>query len=278
MTMTDCVVLDGKVTSMPTSSSAGNVTVNSGVYSDLSTGVKLAEGSEDKASEYLPDASNGPKVIIGTNTAAVVKGEDGVRTYSDLTQAVKANKDNLENIQLLKKDLTDDDKAALEKLEVKFENGVLSKVEKPIVGPGTTPLEPVTPILPVFPEGMDIASAPASSGTTAIEDEAVPLAGLTPLGELVSYLYTHEGSPDGKDAEGEYTFAMAWAIAKEIVSEDADPEEIVTGSILRDVMTAYAELLDTTFDVEIKADDDAPVMNCGEILADFFEAREAKTK
>ena len=71
---------------------------------------------------------------------------------------------------------------------------------------------------------------------------------------------------------------MAWAIAKEIVAEDADPAEIVTGSILRDVMTAYAELLDTTFDVEIKADDDAPVMNCGEILADFFEAREVKTK
>ena len=220
--------------------------------------------------EYVKADGKQPSVITSKDTAAVVQDADGkYHLYDNLAEASKAVGEGV-TVNVIKG-------TAPEGFEIK--DGVLSKVEKP-VGPVTPiePIEPVTPILPVFPEVMDIASAPASSGTTAIEDEAVPLAGLTPLGELISYLYTREGSPDGEDAEGEYTLAMAWAIAKEIVAEDADPEEIVTGSILRDVMTAYAELLDTTFDVEIKADDDAPVMNCGEILADFFEAREAKTK
>lgn len=105
---------------------------------------------------------------------------------------------------------------------------------------------------------------------TTIEDGIVPLAGLIDRQTLVSYLYTHEGSPDGVDAEGEYTLALAWAVANDIVDEEDDPEELVTVAILRDVMTRYAKLLNRTFDVEIPGEDDDIVMNCDEILAEFF--------
>lgn len=105
---------------------------------------------------------------------------------------------------------------------------------------------------------------------TTIADGIVPLAGLIDRQTLVSYLYTHEGSPDGVDAEGEYTLALAWAVANDIVDEEDDPEELVTVAILRDVMTRYAKLLNRTFDVEIPGEDDDIVMNCDEILAEFF--------
>ena len=115
----------------------------------------------------------------------------------------------------------------------------------------------------------------ADDGTT-ITDEEIPLAGLISRAQLVSYLYIHEGSPDGEDAEGEYTMAMAWAVAKEIVGEEDDPDEIVTVAILREVMTNYAAYLDTTFDVVIEGEDDMIVMNCDEILAEFYASLEAK--
>ena len=115
----------------------------------------------------------------------------------------------------------------------------------------------------------------ADDGTT-ITDEEIPLAGLISRAQLVSYLYIHEGSPDGEDAEGEYTMAMAWAVAKEIVGEEDDPDEIVTVAILREVMTNYAAYLDTTFAVVIEGEDDMIVMNCDEILAEFYASLEAK--
>ncbi len=67
---------------------------------------------------------------------------------------------------------------------------------------------------------------------------------------------------------------MAWAVANEIVDEEDDPEEIVTVAILKDVMTNYAEYLGTTFDVVIEDEDDMIVMNCGEILAEFYASLE----
>lgn len=104
----------------------------------------------------------------------------------------------------------------------------------------------------------------------AIEDAIVPLAGLIDRQTLVSSLYTHEGSPDGVDAEGTYTLALAWAVAKDVVDEEDDPEEVVTVAILRDVMSRYVKLLNRTFTVEIPGEDDDIVMNCDEILTAFF--------
>lgn len=127
--------------------------------------------------------------------------------------------------------------------------------------------------------GIEIPSIPGTTPDTttddddtaaAIEDAIVPLAGLIDRQILVSYLYTHEGSPDGVDAEGTYTLALAWAVAKDVVDEEDDPEEVVTVAILRDVMSRYAKLLNRTFAVEIPGEDDDIVMNCDEILTAFF--------
>ena len=115
-----------------------------------------------------------------------------------------------------------------------------------------------------------------ATGDTTITDNEIPLAGLISRAQLVSFLYTHEGSPDGEDVEGEYTLAMAWAVAKEIVDEEDDPDEIVTVAILREVMTNYAAYLDTTFDMVIEGEDDMIVMNCDEILAEFYASLEDK--
>lgn len=227
----------------------------------------LRDSNDEKVILTTPDkpyaTEDGMTIYTSDKTAAVVKDADGkYHLYDDLAEASKVVGEGV-TVKVVDKALK-----APEGFEIK--DGVLSKIEKP-VGP-VTPTEPVTPITPVLPEFPEVMSTPAESATT-IADEETPLSGLTTLGELVSYLYTQEGSPDGEDAEGEYTLAMAWAVAKEIVPEDADPEEIVTGAILRDVMTAYAELLDTTFDVEIEVEDDVPVMNCDEILSAFFAAK-----
>lgn len=150
-------------------------------------------------------------------------------------------------------------------------DGVLS-FPAPVV-----PEEPENPIPPVETPNVPDSGAsefiPASgaSGTTAIENQEVPLAGLVSRGALIAYLYVHEGSPDGEDAEGEYTKAMAWAAANDIADGDADPEEIVTAAMLRDVLTRYARFLDAAFTLEIPGEDDALVMNCDEILEKFFE-------
>lgn len=106
--------------------------------------------------------------------------------------------------------------------------------------------------------------------TITLEDQAVPLAGLISRQVLVSYLYIHEGSPDGVDAEGEYTLALAWAIANDIMDEEDDPEELVTVAIVRDVLTRYAKFLGVEIAVEIEGEDDMIVMNCDEILAAFY--------
>ena len=139
---------------------------------------------------------------------------------------------------------------------------------------GTIVPNPAPPVeLPDFTFDSDATGA--GTGTT-IDDEAIPLAGLISRAQLVSYLYVHEGSPDGEDAEGEYTLAWAWAVENAIEEEKNDPEEIVTVAILREVMTNYAAYLDTTFDVEIEGEDDVPVMNCDEILAEFYASLEDK--
>ena len=131
-------------------------------------------------------------------------------------------------------------------------------------------------VLPDFTFDSDTAGTGDGDDTTTIDDEAIPLAGLISRAQLVSYLYAHEGSPDGEDAEDEYALAWVWGVENEIVDEGDDPEEIVTVAILREIMTAYAKFLDTTFDVVIEEDDDMPVMNCDEILAEFYASLEDK--
>ncbi len=107
-------------------------------------------------------------------------------------------------------------------------------------------------------------------GSTGIEDQAVPLAGIIMIRDVLEELYKFEGSPDGEDAEGEHDKAVAWAIIGGIIDEDADPEEIVTVAILRDILTRHGDRRGVKFTLAIEGGDDDIVMECGEILTEWF--------
>ena len=143
--------------------------------------------------------------------------------------------------------------------------------------------EPDTGI--VITPDFSFDAAGTDSGTT-IEDEAVPLAGLVTLAQLLDVLRQHEGiedvelPEDFQWADHDHAQAIYWGLDEALVidteDEPLDPDEIVTVAILREVMTNYAAYLDTTFDVVIEGEDDMIVMNCDEILAEFYASLEDK--
>lgn len=191
--------------------------------------------------------------------AQLAKAKLDLQTAQDNADKAKTDKDAADAA----KDAAD--KAAEDAR--KAAQDAIDDANNPSTDPGTGGTDPGTTI----PDpDVPLADGTGADGAVTLEDQAVPLAGLISRQVLVSYLYTHEGSPDGVDAEGEYTLALAWAVANDIVDEEDDPEEVVTVAILRDVMTRYAKLLGVVFDVEIEGEDDMIVMNCDEILAAFY--------
>ncbi len=202
--------------------------------------------------------------------------------YSAIDAAVKAVEDDLHNAQVYKNDVIDAIKENLLILKGEKEGNRDKAIEALFVKTGPTGIEKslvkklgefdginVDAILKAF--GYDFSDG---EDITVIEDDEIPLAGLISRAQLVSFLYAHEGSPDGADAEGEYVKAFAWAVVCEIVDGEDDPEEIVTVAILRRVMVRYAGYLGVSFDIPIEGEDDLPVMNCGEILTAFYASVE----
>lgn len=264
MTITDCVVLDGQVTS----TNGGTVTVDSGVYGELGNGVKVT--GEDKTNDYFPStpgegdepgtgepSKKGPTVIISDKTAAVVVDAEGnVRTYSDLNKAADKVGPGA-TVNVIGNQTAPDG--------FKVENGKLVEDKKDDTQGGgnqggtTTPTYPIDPGFP-------------GPGLMSIDDPEVPLAGLVTVADVLEELYKHEGSPNGEDADGETTKAVAWAIANDLIDEETDVEEIVTVAILRDVLTKYVDFAEISYTVKLAGEDDDIVDNCGEILTDLFAA------
>ena len=249
--------------------------------------------------EKMRDTANAYNEAAGKYKEAQKKSQSANDQYAAAEKAVLDAEDNLKNAQINQSTLTSadwkaltdalakaqetltvakaakdaaDEEEAKAKQDAEDARDAYEKAAEDAVNPDT-PDTPGTPDIPEGPGDVTVipdTDVPLDAGTVTLEDQAVPLAGLISREILVSFLYTHEGSPDGVDAEGEYTLVLAWAVTNDIVDEEDDPEEVVTVAILREVMTRYAAFLGVVFDVEIEGEDDAIVMNYGEILTAFY--------
>lgn len=99
-----------------------------------------------------------------------------------------------------------------------------------------------------------------------IDDPDVPLAGPVSLQELLEELHRRAG------ASGE---VLAWAADNGLADADADGTELVTVGALRAILSRYAEVFGTNAVavpdlVTLTGEDEDLVLNCGEVLAEFF--------
>ncbi|WP_304433042.1 hypothetical protein [Acutalibacter muris] len=143
--------------------------------------------------------------------------------------------------------------------------------------PPTPPTTPITPDEPVIVLGEE--------EIIDIDDPAVPLAaGPVTRGEFLDYLWRHEGepaaaAPDFTDVPGdhEYAPAIGWAqsigILERVAPGDSfDPDELVTVAAVRDILIEFAEYAGMEMPelATLMGEDDEAVLNCDEILAEFF--------
>lgn len=151
--------------------------------------------------------------------------------------------------------------------------------EEPVI-----PEEPVAPEVPVIPGDTDDTDA-ADDGTT-IDETAVPLAsGPVTRAEFVDYLWRHEGQPAPvadsglfEDVTEEHTYspAMAWAKSIGIIKSYEDgtfePDELVTVSAARGILTRYAAYLGIKMPelTALAGEDDELVLNCDGVISEFF--------
>lgn len=126
-----------------------------------------------------------------------------------------------------------------------------------------------------------------NGATITIEDVAVPLAsGPVSRGEFLDYLWRHEGSPEAGaptfadvPAGHEFAPAIGWAQASGLVSGYGDgtfqPDELITVSAARAVLDSFARVfggnaVDAAVLSSLSGEDDEAVLNCDEVLAEFF--------
>ena len=114
-----------------------------------------------------------------------------------------------------------------------------------------------------------------------IDEPAVPLAsGPVTCGEFIDYLWRHEGEPEA-DVVGdhEYAPAISWALSIGIISGDGfEPDELVTVSAARDILSSFAARSDMIMPelTTLVGDEDEAVLNCDEVLAEFFGEGQAE--
>ena len=127
-----------------------------------------------------------------------------------------------------------------------------------------------------------------------IDDPATPLAsGPVTRAQFIDYLWRHEGEPasDGvctfTDVAGDHEFilALAWAeqngVAEAYLNAEGhvdgtfEPEELVTVAAVKEFLGNFADVFGTNavaaLDLTTLAvDDEEAVLNCDEVLAEFF--------
>lgn len=143
-----------------------------------------------------------------------------------------------------------------------------------------------TVYVPVFTEDFVFPPTDASTGTT-IADQAVPLAGLMPLAQLLEELRQYEEIEDAELPEDfkwldhEYAQAIYWGLEEGLVvdteEEPLDPDEVLTVGLMRGVLTNFVERylgLDG-FAVAGEGEDDEIVFDLGERLTAFYAELEA---
>lgn len=137
-------------------------------------------------------------------------------------------------------------------------------------------------------DAIDSMNDTGNAGATiTIEDVAVPLAsGPVSRGEFLDYLWRHEGSPEAGaptfadvPAGHEFAPAIGWAQASGLVSGYGDgtfqPDELITVSAARAVLDSFARVfggnaVDAAGLSSLSGEDDEAVLNCDEVLAEFF--------
>lgn len=126
--------------------------------------------------------------------------------------------------------------------------------------------------------GADDADAPDDTGVE-IDDEAIPLSnGPVTRAQFVDYLWRHEGSPAAESelfADHEYAPAIAWALSVEIIGEDFQPDELATVADVRAILGSFARVfgsnaVDAADLTTLAGEDGEAVMNCAQVLAEFF--------
>ena len=130
---------------------------------------------------------------------------------------------------------------------------------------------------------------PGGGGDTdiTIDEPAVPLAsGPVTRAQFVNYLYVRQGSPETElsdfadvSKDHEYALAIGWAQSIGLISGDEDnnfyPDELVTVSNVRDFLGSYAKVIaagavEADSLSSLTGEDDEAVLNCDEVLAEFF--------
>ena len=134
---------------------------------------------------------------------------------------------------------------------------------------------------------LDDDFAANGSSETEINDPAAPLAaGPVTRAQFIDYLWRHEGEPEGADctfadvpADHEYVLALGWAEANGIAAAYDDgtfqPDELVTVAAVREFLGNFASVFGTNaVDVAdlttLTGADDEAVLNCDQVLAEFF--------
>lgn len=244
---------DGKETTYPNGTTIdkdGNVNgdgTDPSITKDKETGdVTIDDGKGGTTEVEVPDGDNADVKVNDDGTVTVtlpdggkVTDKDGKET--DLPAGSKITIDKNGNVTLPKVDDDDDD-----------DNGGNNSGSSNVF------------------ENYDFGA-----GTTNIEDEAVPLAGIVSIQDVLAELYRRAGSPDGADAEGEYDRAVAWALANELIDDETDVEAVVTVAALRAILANYAKVFGANAVAAedlttLTGEDDDVVMNCDEVLAEFF--------
>ena len=131
---------------------------------------------------------------------------------------------------------------------------------------------------------------PADPVEVTIDEPAVPLAaGPVTRAEFIDYLWRHEGEPasDGVctftdvPEDHEYVLALAWAEQNKVAFAYDDgtfePDELITVGAAREFLDNFAKIFGTNAvaaaDLKsLTGADDEAVLNCGEVLAEFFGA------
>lgn len=145
----------------------------------------------------------------------------------------------------------------------------------------TQPAAPATP-------GSTADASMDTGSTTEIDAPAVPLAaGPVTRAEFIDYLWRHEGEPAPVADSGlfedvaedhEYAPAISWAKSVGIIEayEDGtfEPDELVTVAAVREILDNFARVFEMDVDVDalvtLAGEDGEAVLNCGEVIAEFF--------
>ena len=148
----------------------------------------------------------------------------------------------------------------------------------------------IIPALPISEDSTATDDAAENPDETEIADPAVPLAaGPVTRAEFIDYLWRHEGEPasDGvctfTDVPEDHTYvlALAWAEQNEVASAydggAFEPDELVTVSAVREFLGNFEtvfgrQAVAASALTTLTGADDEAVLNCDEVLAEFFGA------